>query len=82
MRTEQEIKEKIEQTLYSAGCDEAGAGCGASDLLVAAVILDPKNPISGLNDSKKLTEKKRESLYPEIIEKALDYCIIHVSLKK
>ncbi len=56
-----------------------GAGCGASDLLVAAVILDPKNPIVGLNDSKKLTEKKREALYPEIIEKALDYCIIHVS---
>ena len=56
-----------------------GAGCGASDLLVAAVILDPKNPIEGLNDSKKLTEKKREVLYPEIIEKALDYCIIHVS---
>ena len=48
-------------------------------LLVAAVILDPNNPITGLNDSKKLTEKKREALYPEIIEKALDYCIIHIS---
>ena len=36
-----------------------GAGCGASDLLVAAVILYPKNPIEGLNNSKKLTEKKR-----------------------
>lgn len=79
MRNEEQIKSKIVETLYSAGCDEAGAGCGASDLLVAAVILDPKNPIEGLNDSKKLTEKKRESLYPEIIEKALDYCIIHVS---
>ena len=56
-----------------------GAGCGASDLLVAAVILDPKNSIVGLNDSKKLTEKKRELLYLEIIAKALDYCIIHVS---
>lgn len=79
MRNEEQIKEKIEQTLYSAGCDEAGAGCGASDLLVAAVILDPNKPITGLNDSKKLTEKKREALYPEIIEKALDYCIIHIS---
>lgn len=79
MRNEEQIKSKIMETLYSAGCDEAGAGCGASDLLVAAVILDPKNPIEGLNDSKKLTEKKREALYPEIIEKALDYCIIHVS---
>ncbi len=56
-----------------------GAGCGASDLLVAAVILDPQNPIIWLNDSKKLTEKKREALYPEIIKKALDYCIIHIS---
>ena len=56
-----------------------GAGCGASDLVVAAVILDPNNPIEGLNDSKKLTEKKRELLYPEIIAKALDYCIIHIS---
>lgn len=59
-----------------------GAGCGASDLLVAAVILDPNNPIEGLNDSKKLTEKKRETLYPQIIEKALDYCIIHISPKE
>lgn len=79
MRNEQEINEKVLKTLYSAGADEAGAGCGASDLLVAAVILDPNKPITGLNDSKKLTEKKREALYPEIIEKALDYCIIHIS---
>lgn len=43
------------------------------------MILDPNNPIEGLNDSKKLTEKKRELLYPEIIAKALDYCIIHIS---
>ena len=79
MRNEQEIKDKIIATLYSVGCDEAGAGCGASDLLVAAVILDPNSPIEGLNDSKKLTENKREALYPEIIAKALDYCIIHIS---
>lgn len=82
MRNEEQIKSKIIETLYSAGCDEAGAGCGASDLLVAAVILDPNNPIKGLNDSKKLTEKKREILYPEIIEKALDYCIVHISPKE
>lgn len=47
--------------------------------MIASVILDPKNPIEGLNDSKKLTEKKREELYPQIIAKALDYCIIHIS---
>lgn len=79
MRTEEQIKEYIKANIYSAGADEAGAGCGASDLLVAAVILDPNKPIAGLNDSKKLTEKKREALYPEIIEKALDYCIINIS---
>lgn len=79
MKNEEQIKYRLIQTLYSAGCDEAGAGCGAGDLLVAAVILDLKNPIAGLNDSKKLTEKKREALYTEIIEKALDYCIIHIS---
>jgi len=82
MRSEEQIKNKVTETLYSAGCDEAGAGCGASDLLVAAVILDPNKPILGLNDSKKLTEKKRELLYPEIIEKALDYCIVHISPKE
>lgn len=82
MRDLESIQIKINETLYSAGCDEAGAGCGASDLLVAAVILDPNNPITGLNDSKKLTEKKRELLYPEIIEKALDYCIVHISPKE
>ncbi len=82
MRTEKEIKEYIQANIYSAGADEAGAGCGASDLLVAAVILDTNNPIEGLNDSKKLTEKKREALYPQIIEKALDYCIIHISPKE
>ena len=41
----------------------------ASYLLVVSVILDPKNPIEGLNDSKKLTEKKRELLYPEMMAK-------------
>lgn len=79
MRNEEQIKEKIVVTLYSAGVDEAGAGCGASNLVIASVILDQNNPILGLNDSKKLTEKKREALYPEIIAKALDYCIVHIS---
>ena len=56
-----------------------GADCGTSDLLLAAVILDHNSPIEGLNNSKKLTEKKREALYPEIIAKDLDYCIVHIS---
>lgn len=82
MRTEDEIKIKINETLYTAMVDECGAGPLCGDLVVAAVILDPNNPIVGLNDSKKLTEKKRELLYPQIIEKALDYCIIHISPKQ
>lgn len=82
MRTEDEIKIKINETLYTAMVDECGAGPLCGDLVVAAVILDPSNPIVGLKDSKKLTEKKRELLYPQIIEKALDYCIIHISPKE
>ena len=79
MRNEEQIKEKISLTVYSAGVDEAGAGPLCGDLVVAAVILDPNNPITGLNDSKKLSEKKRDALYPEIIEKALDYCIVYIT---
>ena len=57
------------------GVDEAGRGPLAGDVYAAAVILDPDNPIEGLNDSKKLTEKRREALFPEIQEKALAWCI-------
>ncbi len=54
-----------------AGVDEVGRGplCGA--VVTAAVILDPMRPILGLNDSKKLTQAKRERLFDEICEKAL-----------
>ena len=45
---------------------------------VAACILDPENPVYGINDSKKLTEKKREALFDEICEKALAYRIVFV----
>lgn len=45
---------------------------------VAAVILDPAAPVDGVNDSKKLSEKKRELLYPQIIEKALAYKVVMV----
>lgn len=61
------------------GIDEAGRGPLAGPVVAAAVVLDPKNPIEGLNDSKKLTPKKREALYDEICEKALDYCISQVT---
>lgn len=53
------------------GIDEAGRGPWAGPVCAAAVILDPSNPIEGLNDSKKLSEKKRVALELEIKEKAL-----------
>ena len=58
-----------------AGVDEAGRGPLVGSVVAAAVILDPNNPIQGLNDSKKLTEKKREKLFVEIQEKALAWSI-------
>ena len=57
------------------GVDEAGRGPLAGDVYAAAVILDPDHPIEGLNDSKKLTEKKREALYPVILEKAAAWSV-------
>ncbi|EGT3626230.1 ribonuclease HII [Shewanella putrefaciens] len=56
-----------------AGVDEVGRGPLVGDVVTAAVILDPSKPISGLNDSKKLTEKRREILFDEICDKALCY---------
>lgn len=58
-----------------AGVDEAGRGPLVGSVVAAAVILDPDRPILGLNDSKKLTEKKREMLFLEIKEKALAWSI-------
>ena len=60
------------------GVDEAGRGPLCGPVCVAAVILDPAAPVDGVNDSKKLSEKKRELLYPQIIEKALAYKIVMV----
>ncbi|NWA38168.1 ribonuclease HII [Pseudomonas reactans] len=65
-----------------AGVDEVGRGplCGA--VVTAAVILDPNRPILGLNDSKKLTEARREKLYDEIIEKALSWHIARAEVEE
>ena len=54
-----------------AGVDEVGRGPLVGDVVTAAVILDPANPIAGLADSKKLTDKKRQALAIEIKQKAL-----------
>lgn len=58
-----------------AGVDEVGRGPLVGAVVTAAVILDPNNPIEGLTDSKKLTEKRREALSIEIKEKALAWSI-------
>lgn len=60
------------------GVDEAGAGPLAGPVYAAAVILPRELEISGLNDSKKLTEKKREALFDVIVEQAEAYCIARV----
>ncbi len=64
-----------EHTHIFAGCDEAGRGPLVGNVVAAAVILDPDKPIIGLDDSKKLSEKKRLVLFEEIKEKALAYAI-------
>ena len=58
-----------------AGVDEVGRGPLAGDVVTAAVILDPQNPIEGLTDSKKLSEKKRDFLFEEIKTKALCWAL-------
>ncbi len=89
--TEPKKPKKVKKTLepfvseqYSgvlmAGSDEAGRGPLAGDVVAAAVILDPNNPIIGLADSKKLSEKKRVILFDEIKEKALAFCIARASV--
>ena len=55
----------------AAGCDEAGRGPLAGNVIAAAVILDHRNLIEGLADSKKLSQKKREALYESILSNAI-----------
>ncbi len=62
-----------------AGCDEAGRGCLAGPVVASAVVLDYNNDIEALNDSKKLSEKKRNTLAIEIKGKAICYGIGIVS---
>jgi|TARA_R110000737_G_scaffold347664_1_gene379699 ribonuclease HII len=64
------IKDRLE-----VGCDEAGRGCLAGPVVAAAVILDPENPIIGLNDSKKISHITRQKLRKEIEEKSLAWAV-------
>lgn len=79
-----ELETKAFENGFSAVCgvDEAGRGPLAGPVCAAAVILPQNCAIEGLNDSKKLSEKKRELLYDEIIEKAVSYCVAYGSLEE
>ncbi|MCH8531469.1 MAG: ribonuclease HII [Saccharospirillum sp.] len=63
-----------------AGVDEVGRGPLAGDVVAAAVILDPNQPIAGLTDSKALTSRKRERLSEEIKARALSWCIARATV--
>ena len=73
-----EIK-KIDESVYDegfeyiCGIDEAGRGPLAGPVVVAAVIMPKDSMIEGVNDSKKVSEKKREKLYDLIIDEAIAY---------
>lgn len=64
------------------GIDEAGRGPLAGPVVAAAVILDPARPVDGLNDSKKLSEKKREALAVLIRERALAWCVAEANIEE
>lgn len=77
---ENELKSKGYKII--AGTDEVGRGPMAGPVVVASVILDDNNFIDGLNDSKKLTAKKRKELSKIIKEKALDYSITFIPVEE
>ena len=78
---------QYENQAYEEGCrmvcgvDEAGRGPLAGPVFAAAVVLRPGQIIQGANDSKKLSEKKREALFDVICAEAVDYCIASVDEK-
>lgn len=80
--------QKIEKSLYAqginsiCGIDEAGRGPLAGPVVVASVIMPQDSMIEGVNDSKKVSEKKREVLYEQIIEEAVAYGVGIVDQKE
>lgn len=79
-----EYENKVISNGYTAVCgvDEAGRGPLAGPVCAAAVILPPNTIIDGVNDSKKLTEKKRESLFDVIKEQSLAYSVAWASVEE
>ncbi|VUD68237.1 Ribonuclease HII [Thalassocella blandensis] len=75
-------QQTLKDNALIAGVDEVGRGPLAGDVVAAAVILAPDHGIDGLNDSKKLSEKKRELLFDVIQEKAVCWCIARASVEE
>jgi ribonuclease HII len=69
------LKAYIDKNRIEVGCDEVGRGCLAGPVVAAAVILNPNKKIVGLDDSKKLSEKKRFFLRDEIQKHCVEYAI-------
>ena len=67
---------------YICGIDEAGRGPLAGPVVVASAIMPEESMIEGVNDSKKVSEKKRELLYEKIIEEAISYSVAIISEKE
>jgi len=65
-----------------AGVDEAGRGPLAGPVVVAAVVLNPDQPLVGLDDSKKLSEKRREALFPLIMERSLAWAVVAIEVEE
>lgn len=92
MKEKEELRlkelKKIEDDIYSqgvnyiCGIDEAGRGPLAGPVVVASVVMPKDSMIEGVNDSKKVSEKKREKLYDEIIENAISYSVGIVDQKE
>lgn len=84
MKPDESLEQAARQRGYAVvcGCDEAGAGPLMGPVCAGAVILPPGCNIPGLDDSKKLTEKKREALFPLIQEQSLAWSVASVSARE
>lgn len=77
------VSQLPEGPLLIAGVDEAGRGPLAGPVAVAAVVFDPAKPrINGLDDSKQLSAERRELLYPRIVERALAWSVVLVTVEE
>ncbi len=72
---QEELKLYSENIQYICGIDEAGRGPLAGPVVVGAVILPEDSFIEGVNDSKKISEKKRERVYEQIVAEAISYSV-------